>query len=158
MARPVFYQVAGSIGGERLRCGEGVCRGSIKNIISQDHSRHKEGGQPSRYDWMSPHTLGLSPASKIPPVGTLDCRHRISPGPISGNWSHLRGAGFVLNHRLMELKTFMTHAKEVWALFSLCLYHLFLARHLKTNKTTIWLRIKNGCGMLAWAHELNEKV
>lgn len=117
MARPVFYQVAGSIGGERLRCGEDVCRGSIKNIISPDHSRHKEGGQPSRYDWMSPHMLGPSPASKILPFGTLDSRHRISPGPISGNWTHLRGAGVVLNHRLMELKTFMTHAKEVWALF-----------------------------------------
>lgn len=53
---------------EHLRCEADARRGSIKNTVSQDHSGHKEGGQPSRDDWMSPHTLGLSPASKDPAI------------------------------------------------------------------------------------------
>lgn len=32
---------------------------ALKNIISQDHSGHKETGQPSPHDWMSPHMLRL---------------------------------------------------------------------------------------------------
>lgn len=36
--------------------------------------------------------------------------------------------------------------------------HIYLAQYLKKNKTTIWLCIKNWCGMLVRAPEPNDKV
>lgn len=35
---------------------------------------------------------------------------------------------------------------------------IYLAQYLKKNKTTIWLRIKNWCGMLVRVPEPNDKV
>lgn len=34
---------------------------AFKNIITEDHSGHKGGGQQSLHDWMLPHMLGLQP-------------------------------------------------------------------------------------------------
>lgn len=42
--------------------------------------------------------------------------------------------------------------------FPLYFTHIYLAQYLKKNKTTIWLCIKNWCGMLVRAHEPNDKV
>lgn len=47
------------IQGQHLRCEEDIQPISIKKIISQDRSGHKETGQPSQHDWMSPLMLGL---------------------------------------------------------------------------------------------------
>lgn len=55
------------IQGRHLRCEGDIRPISIKKIISQDHSGHKESGQPSPHDWMSPHMLGLWLTSRTSP-------------------------------------------------------------------------------------------
>lgn len=45
--------------GWHLRCEKDIHLINIKKIISQANSCHKETGQPSQRDWMSPLMLGL---------------------------------------------------------------------------------------------------
>lgn len=133
---------------------------ALKKIISQDRSEHKETGQQSQHDWMSPHMLGLSPSSRPSPFWTLYICHQISLGSITGNWPFFK----VVFDAFWPL--FGSSLDNVWEnrsrhrhFFScFILTHIYLAEYLKKNKTTIWLCIKNWCGMLVRAPEPNDKV
>lgn len=64
------------------------------------------------------------------------------------------------DHQLKESKAFTTNVKISAGMKIILLYFtpIYVAQYLKKNKTTVWLCIKNLCGMLVRAPEPNDKV
>lgn len=133
---------------------------ALEKIISQDHRGHKERGQPSQRDWMSPRMLRQWPTSRTSLFVTLYICHQISLQPISSNWPHSMEAPETMWLRSDGVQSLYNTFENTCRddIFVLCFTHIYLAEYLKKNKSTIWLCIKDWWGMLVRAPEPNDKV